>query len=158
MDSTQWLLLAAVVVNGLLAGCSLDQSIKQLPARHRIGNVAFSEYSKAGDLGNGLPLYVALGVGCFLLTIVAGIVGLGELDGTEQDVPLWLMIGLTIVWGLATSRAAPTNFSQRKHSGDEAALRDVFDRFTRWQTIRVTTQVLALLTVVWAFAVTIDHA
>jgi protein-S-isoprenylcysteine O-methyltransferase Ste14 len=32
-----WLPLAAVVSNGLLAGASLDQSIKQLPARHRIG-------------------------------------------------------------------------------------------------------------------------
>jgi hypothetical protein len=32
-----WLPLAAVMSNGLLAGASLDQSIKQLPARHRIG-------------------------------------------------------------------------------------------------------------------------
>jgi hypothetical protein len=32
-----WLPLAAVMSNGLLAGASFDQSIKQLPARHRIG-------------------------------------------------------------------------------------------------------------------------
>ena len=32
-----WLPLAAVVSNGLLVGASLDQSIKQLPARDRIG-------------------------------------------------------------------------------------------------------------------------
>jgi protein-S-isoprenylcysteine O-methyltransferase Ste14 len=37
-----WLPLAAVVANGLLAGVSLDQSIKQLPARHRIGVTAFA--------------------------------------------------------------------------------------------------------------------
>jgi len=37
-----WLPLAAVVSNGLLAGASLDQSIKQLPARHRIGVTAFA--------------------------------------------------------------------------------------------------------------------
>jgi protein-S-isoprenylcysteine O-methyltransferase Ste14 len=36
-----WLPLAAVVSNGLLVGASLDQSIKQLPARHRIGVTAF---------------------------------------------------------------------------------------------------------------------
>jgi protein-S-isoprenylcysteine O-methyltransferase Ste14 len=35
-----WLPLAAVVANGLLVGVSLDQSIKQLPARHRIGVTA----------------------------------------------------------------------------------------------------------------------
>jgi protein-S-isoprenylcysteine O-methyltransferase Ste14 len=32
-----WLPLGAVVANGLLVDASLDQSIKQLPARHRIG-------------------------------------------------------------------------------------------------------------------------
>lgn len=37
-----WLPLAAVVANGLLVGVSLDQSIKQLPARHRIGVTAFA--------------------------------------------------------------------------------------------------------------------
>jgi hypothetical protein len=49
MNLTLWLLVAAVLVNGLLVGASLDQTIKQLPARRRIGPVAFSEYSKAGD-------------------------------------------------------------------------------------------------------------
>ena len=34
--------LAPVVANGLLVGVSLDQSIKQLPARHRIGVTAFA--------------------------------------------------------------------------------------------------------------------
>jgi hypothetical protein len=37
-----WLPLAAVVANGLLVGASLDQSIKQLPARHHIGPAAFA--------------------------------------------------------------------------------------------------------------------
>jgi hypothetical protein len=36
-----WLPLAAVVVNGLLVGASLEQSIKQLPA-HRIGVTALA--------------------------------------------------------------------------------------------------------------------
>ena len=38
-----WLLLVAVIGNGLLVGASLDQSIKQLPTRRRLGVVAFSE-------------------------------------------------------------------------------------------------------------------
>jgi hypothetical protein len=38
------LTLAATVADGLLAGPSLDQSIKQLPARHKIGPVAYSAY------------------------------------------------------------------------------------------------------------------
>jgi len=38
-----WLVLlsVALIVNGLLAGASLDQSIEQLPSRHRIGMLAY---------------------------------------------------------------------------------------------------------------------
>ena len=61
MDPTLWLLVAAVIGNGLLVGASLDQVIKQLPARHRIGVVAFSDYSRAGDLGHGIAWYAASG-------------------------------------------------------------------------------------------------
>jgi len=45
-----------------IAGASLDQSIKQLPARHCL-NVAYSAYSQASDLGNGIVFYAVLGVG-----------------------------------------------------------------------------------------------
>jgi hypothetical protein len=57
-----WLTLGAAAATGLLAGASLDQSIKQLPPRRRVGVVAYSEYSQAGDLGNGIVFYAALGV------------------------------------------------------------------------------------------------
>jgi hypothetical protein len=57
MDTIPWLLIAALIGNGLLVGASLDQSVKQLPTRRRIGVVAFSEYSKAGDLGHGVVWY-----------------------------------------------------------------------------------------------------
>ncbi len=65
------LILAATAADGLLAGASLDQSIKQLPARHKIGLVAYSEYSRASDLGPGILWYAILGVGAALLTIAA---------------------------------------------------------------------------------------
>ena len=76
MNLTLWLLVAAVLVNGLLVGASLDQTIKQLPARRRIGPVAFSEYSKAGDLSNGVAWYATLGVGAAVLTVIAALAGL----------------------------------------------------------------------------------
>jgi len=44
----------AAGIDGLLAGASLDQSIKQLPARQRTGVRAFFAYSQAADLGNGI--------------------------------------------------------------------------------------------------------
>jgi hypothetical protein len=72
------LLLAVAGANGLLAGAGLDQSIKQLPARHRIGVLAFARYSQAVNLANGVAWYATLGVGAALLTLVAAAAGLGE--------------------------------------------------------------------------------
>jgi hypothetical protein len=67
------LVIAATALDGLLAGASLDQSIKQLPARRRIGVIAYSAYSRAADMGTGILWYAILGVGAALLTIVAAI-------------------------------------------------------------------------------------
>src|SRR3712207_7179311 len=44
---------------------------------------------------------------------------------------------LAVLYSLATTQAAPTNFSQRWVAKDEAALARVFDRFERWQKLRV---------------------
>src|SRR4051794_9381176 len=96
MTATLWLLLAALIGNGLLAGASLDQSIKQLPARRRIGVVAFSEYSKAGDLGPGVIWYAALGTGAAALTVIAVAVGLLTRPGPQLAVALGLSLLLTV--------------------------------------------------------------
>jgi hypothetical protein len=158
MDPSLWLLVAAVLGNGLLVGASLDQVIKQLPARHRIGVVAFSDYSKAGDLGRGIAWYGALGIGAALLTILAALVGLAERPGTPAAAALWLALVLTVAHSFTTVRAAPLNFSQRAASGDPARLAAIFDRFERWSTARAALQVLTLLSVTSALVASIPGA
>jgi hypothetical protein len=143
------LVAAATALDGLLAGASLDQSIKQLPARHRMGAVAFSAYSRAADLGNGVLWYGILGVGAALITIAAGVATWisGILFG--QALPLWSAVALSVLHSLVTTQAAPTNFSQRKMASDEAALAEVFDRFARWQALRCGLQVLTFGAMLW---------
>jgi hypothetical protein len=63
MNTTLALAIGALALIGPLTGMSLDQSVKQLPARHRIGVAAFSAYSRAADLVNGVYLYAPFGVG-----------------------------------------------------------------------------------------------
>ncbi len=150
VDTTLWLLVAAVIVNAVLVGATLDQSIKQLPARHRIGVVAYSEYSKAADLWHGIPWYAALGVGGALLTLITAAVGLTRRPDGTTTLALWLSIALTLAHSFTTARAAPTNFSQRNAAGDAARLTAIFDRFQRWQTARAILQVATLLAVAWA--------
>jgi hypothetical protein len=146
------LLLAAAGANGLLTGASLDQSVKQLPARRRIGALEFSRYSQAADLSNGVPWYAALGIGTAVLTLAAALAGLVAQPTRPSGIALGIALAATIAHSFATARAAPINFQQRNTAGDEAALADLFDRFERWQTFRATCQVLALIAVLAALA------
>ena len=87
------LVALATAVDGLLAGASLDQSIKQLPARHRIGILAFSAYSQASDQANGVLWYAALGIGGAGLTLTAAVGALLLGVSDQQRLPL-LLAGL----------------------------------------------------------------
>lgn len=150
IDGALILLAVATAADGALAGASLDQSIKQLPARRTMGNVAFSAYSRAADLGPGVVWYAALGIGAALLTIAAAIVELAL--GTPSAVawPIYAAGALSILHSLTTARAAPTNFSQKRVADDEAQLGAIFDRFERWQTARVILQTLAFVAAIVA--------
>lgn len=157
IDWALGLLLGAVVANGLLVGASLDQSIKQLPARRRIGAVAFAAYSQAADLAAGIVWYATLGIGTAVLTLTAASTGLVDHPHTTQrTIALACATALTVGHSLVTARAAPTNLSQRHvPAGDEHALTRIFDRFQRLQTIRATLQTTTLAAVVWALVTTI---
>ncbi|MGH7918388.1 MAG: hypothetical protein ACREQM_00415 [Candidatus Dormibacteraceae bacterium] len=144
------LLLVAAGANGGLAGASLDQSIKQLPARHRIGIQAYSRYSQAADLANGVVWYATLGVGTAVLTLVASIFTILQPVPPLSVIAAWVAMGATIVHSGATALAAPTNFRQRALHRDDRALVELFDRFERWQTVRVIGQVVALIAVLTA--------
>jgi len=54
VTATVALQIAAAVVASMGATASLDQLIKQVPARHRIGVVAYSAYSRAADFHTGI--------------------------------------------------------------------------------------------------------
>lgn len=151
MDAVSALLTAAVVANGMLVGATLDQSIKQLPARRRIGAIAYSTYSRAADLWHGVPWYAGLGIGTALITVVAASAGLVDDDRTaQQTVALVAAVVLTLAHSAVTGRAAPANFAQRGVATDERALTQVLDRFERLQTRRAALQVVTLGVVVWA--------
>jgi hypothetical protein len=159
MSLTSMVMLAAVAANGLLAGTSVDQSVKQLPARKRIGAVAYSAFAEAADLRNGIPLYAVLGIGAALLSLSAAVLG-WRLGTHEARLPAVLAGVLAVLHSAVTSRAAPTMFSQRRVRGDEAALAHVFDRFARWQGVRCALQLANFFALLWLWTSlsTIAHA
>jgi hypothetical protein len=141
----------AAALNGLVAGASLDQSIKQLPARHRMGVIAFSAYSRAADLGNGIVWYAFMGVSSALFTIAAAIVTF--IASSSQTLPILIAAILSILHSITTTQAAPTNFRQRKAANDEQELTEVFNKFERWQTARAILQLLTFIATLWAIFV-----
>lgn len=140
MDLTVALSLTATAADGLLAGASLDQSIKQLPARHRIGPVAYSTYSRAADLGPGIAWYATLGVGSAVLTVATAGVAWRRRRPARCARSLYAAAVLAVLHSLVTARAAPITISQRHVVDDPAALARVFDRFARWQALRAMLQ------------------
>jgi hypothetical protein len=79
--------VAALLLSGVLAGLSLDKVIVQLPARHRMGAVAYAGYARAADLGNGVVFYALVGIaaavrGCMAWPLMAAAGrSRAELDG-----------------------------------------------------------------------------
>jgi hypothetical protein len=97
LSFTLILVTIATALVGILTGASLDQSIKQLPARHQMGMIVFSKYSQAADLGNGIFWYGIFGVGAALFTIAAAIVAYVNGLNASITTPLYIAAGLAIL-------------------------------------------------------------
>jgi len=155
-----FLLAIATVVNGLLAGASLDQSIEQLPARHRIGVRAYLAYSHASHMANGRFWLIPLGIAGPFLSIVAAIWAKTLILSSNRSLPIFLGGGIAILNLLSTFLAARINWTlapwtsgSQKAAEDESALANIYDRFERWQAVRAAVQFLSFAAAVWALAV-----
>jgi hypothetical protein len=142
--------VSTVSLTGLLCGASLDQSIKQLPARRVIGVKAFSDYAKAADLKNGVLWYALLGIGAALTSIITAILAWKYHSQEGYALPLYLGGFFAICHTICTSQAAPTYHSQKKIT-DEKSLEKLFDKFELIQTFRSIFIVLNFICYLWVF-------
>jgi hypothetical protein len=153
-EHTGWLLLLSVatVVNGLLAGASLDESIEQLPARHRIGVRAYSAYSRASHVANGRFWLIPLGIGAPVLTLSAAIWARMLSLPSAALTAVTIAALLSIAHLLSTWRAASINLRQWRAGvgDDERLLGDILNQFARWQALRAALQGLTFVAMVWA--------
>jgi hypothetical protein len=144
--------LAAVLANGLLAGASLDQSIEQLPARHRIGARAYSAFSRASHRANGRFWLVPLGIGGPLLTIGAAVTAARSKRGRASHLS-GFAAALAVAHMLSTVKAASVNLTQWRPGVDDAALAGILQCFEKWQALRAGLQFLTFAVSAWAMAV-----
>lgn len=146
--------IIAIALTGLLCGASLDQSIKQLPARHIIGVQAFSAYAKAADLKNGVFWYAVLGIGAALASIITATLVWKYHSNGSYSLPLYLGGIFAICHTICTIQAAPIYHAQKKIK-TEYELKKMFNKFERIQTFRSIFIVLNLLSFIWSFTIMI---
>jgi hypothetical protein len=156
MNPASTLLIAALVVAAMGATASLDQLVKQLRARHRIGVIAYAAYSRAADFHTGIPYYAPIVVGWVVLIPAAVIAGLTEGATGSRAIALGAMLAGLLMHVLVTGlRAAPILLSQRKLSADdEPALTRLFDRSAYWHRVRTIIDVATLGASIWALVET----
>jgi hypothetical protein len=154
------LLIAALALNGLLAGASLDQSLKQLRARHKLGADAFSAYLRAADLGPGVLFYATLGIGAAAATIAFALAVWWAAPAAQTlRIPAYGAGILSVLHSIVTAFAAPVNFSQRRYpigAGNEKPIARILDRFARLQHLRSALQVATFLSLLCAVAISLS--
>lgn len=116
----------------------------------RVGGwAAYSAYSKAADLEQGVPFYGGLAITTAVLTLLAVFAGMRARWPGAVRPALWTAAAATLGYLTVTAFAAPIYHRQR-NTADEAALADVFDAFVPLNTVRVVLIVAALTAVVVA--------
>ena len=148
-----FLIALATAVNGLLAGLNTDTALVKLPARRRIGAVAYATFARGNDLGNGLVVYPLLGIGAALLTVLATAAAYIERSPMAVLLPLSIASLLSVLHSFATTRAAPVMLSLKNAPDDEAILTAKLDRFAGFHAFRATFQVVTFFLLLWALAI-----
>jgi hypothetical protein len=152
------LLGIATVMDGLLAGASVDQSVEQLPSRRRIGVQAYRAYSQSSHMANGRFWLIPLGIGAPILRAIVALRTKSRGVAGHRAAPVYLAAGLGVAHVASTVVAARINWSiapwqpPERWIADETTLAQVFDRFERWQALRASLQFLTFATGVWALA------
>lgn len=153
MHFTFLLVLFATATNGLLAGGSFDTALVKLPARRRIGPLAYATFARGNDLGNGLVVYPVWAVSAALLVFLATLLAYREQQPAAVLLPLSIASLTSLMHFFFTSKAAPVMLSLRHTPDDAVVLQDKLDRFTFWHAFRAVFQVLTFFALLWALVV-----
>ena len=150
MNTVFWLIVIAVIIHGLIAGISFDVAAVKLPARKRIGAIAYARFARGNDMGNGIIVYPTIAI--LALILVAGATLTAYLARAPQTVILPLLVACagTVAHSLCTVKAAPNMLSLRNAPDDEAFLAGKLNEFAKWHAYRAAFQFLTFVALVWA--------
>lgn len=132
-------------------------AVVKLPTRKRIGAIAYANFARANDLGNGLVVYPAVGILAALLVLGTTITAFLSQSPQSVLVPLVLASTTTIAHSPCTVKAAPIMLSLRIAPEDEELLTAKLGRFAFWHGVRAVFQVLSFVVLLWALIEATSH-
>jgi hypothetical protein len=151
---TRFLLAAAVLMSGILAGTVVDRALIAGPAWHAIGAEAWAQFSREADLGLGLIAYPLEAIGTTALLI--GALVSSRFDHESQGratAPLLSAVALSLLGLAFSAKAAPIMLSLGT-AQSPAAVQHAFDDFFLWGLyLRGAVDVLTFVAAVWALSV-----
>ena len=128
----------ACAFEGLRAGGGTFRALLDLPARTRIGPLAFAAFSRATDLSTvGVIYYVVFGIGGALLTATTWLIA----RRSQAPRVVRRLLGVSAIASLfvlvLTTQAAPLMWQVGSASPEAALLGSLLDRFAAWTMARI---------------------
>ena len=127
------MLIATTAFESVRMGASVFRGLIDLPAREKIGSVAFADFSRATDLSPaGFTFYATFGIGGLLLTGATWIVA------ARTRAPLYVrrLAAISTVCSLLilafTTQAAPLMIRLGSSPNDPSLLSQLLDDFAVW--------------------------
>ena len=135
---------------GTIAG-NLARTLVEMPAWRHLGAEAWAAFSRSADLGNGKIMYPLAGIGGTVLILAAATAfRLSPRRPWSVAIPLYGAALMAICVMLTTTQAAPIMLSLYRIGDDPAALRQAFEGFYRWDSIRAVFGALEGCAEIWA--------
>jgi hypothetical protein len=145
-------LILLTFVQGLAAGICFDVATVKLPTRHRIGAIAYAQFARGNDLGNGLKVYPYLVVGGGAALIGVTIAAYVTDQRSEILNPLYAAAISAFGYLAATAKAAPIMWSLKTTPDEKSLIEQKLDRFAYWHAWRTALQMTAFVALLWALA------
>lgn len=148
-----WLIFISVIVHGIIAGLSFDVAMVKLPTRKRIGSIAYANFARGNDLGNGIIVYPTIGILALALVLGTTLTAYFNNFSFQVMLPLYLAVIGTILHSLCSAKAAPIMLSLKHTADDEKILTDKLNTFAFWHNLRAIFQFLTFVALTWALVV-----
>jgi len=136
----------------MLAGLALDRTVVQFPVWRDIGLNLWAGFALHSELGRGVFLYPAQGIGALLCCVVAAVTFyLTPSVPRAASVPIYgaaiLAIAALVVTGAGV---VPRMLSLKEIGSDPAAIQHVFAGVERWWAAKAILHALTFLANVWS--------